>query len=58
MKAAQKLLGALTFGGGSVWAGGGVEEANKPMLAQIHENGTENGQFPTLISNFVIKFKR
>jgi hypothetical protein len=35
--------------------GGGVEEANKPMPAQIHENGAENGRFPTLINLKIAK---
>jgi hypothetical protein len=43
---AQKLLGALTIGGGSVWAGGGGGESSRrqrsPQPAEIHNNSAEN----------------
>jgi hypothetical protein len=51
VKAAQKLLGALTFGGGGEPGQGVVVERVKggklaPTLAEIHKNGAENGRFP------------
>ncbi len=50
MKAAQKLLDALTIGGGSARAGDGVGGSYKRHIslqpAENHKNGTENRRFP------------
>jgi hypothetical protein len=54
MRAAQKLLGARTIGGGSAWAGGvvdgvrGVKEA--PKLPEMYKNDEKMGGFPPLLT--------
>ncbi len=52
MKAAHKLLGAPTIGGGNAWAedGGGGSLRRVPKPAKIHKNGAKNGPFPAFLA--------
>ncbi len=53
MRAAPKLLGAPTIGGGSAWTGGGGRKIHRSLInlhSQIAKNGEKTGGFAHVLA--------